>query len=224
MSTALSPSQPAIIQTLLDLPEDLRKSLVNAFAQAPMTTSVKKYAEYIAAAVAQPGLPVRDLVHLFISLKVNHVREGTAVEKFAAEFKDEIRMAKPQGTGAYWEKLNGDIAAILSSGGLVLLAKSLDLMQGNARVFTKARILTDVRPVFGDDVTRPPLDGVVIHTLKLSFYSNDNEEDFHMALDRGDLLKLREVIDRALAKETTLLEAMEHGQLRAPRSEEVKTP
>jgi hypothetical protein len=41
----------------------------------------------------------------------------------------------------------------------------------------------------------------VIHTLKIHFRSRADDGEFFIALETRDLLELRELVDRALAKE-----------------------
>jgi hypothetical protein len=83
-------------------------------------------------------------------------------------------------------------------------AKALALMQEHERTFCQARIITDIRPVFGSEVSKPPRAVVVAHTLRISYHEGDERKDFYVALDSDDIESLRELLDRADAKARSL--------------------
>jgi hypothetical protein len=76
------------------------------------------------------------------------------------------------------------------------------------RFMRRARILTDIRPVFGatDD---PPIAAVVVHTLRLSFFEDNESKEFFISLDAEDLRTLRDQLDRASSKAESLKEVID---------------
>lgn len=84
-------------------------------------------------------------------------------------------------------------------------ARAADLQGDHERLFSDARILTDVRPVFGAQASDPPSGAVLNQMLKIEYYDGDALDAIYLALDRNDLMQLRAVIDRALEKSETLL-------------------
>ena len=64
--------------------------------------------------------------------------------------------------------------------------------------------MTDMRPVFGSD--EKPAGAVVVHTLKLTYHEGPKRSlrEFFVAMNRDDLDELREVLDRALRKQSEL--------------------
>lgn len=225
--SAQIPSYPLdAIRPLLELPHEKRLLLARAFAQTPIEASVKKFIDRVVTAAEQDPTVVRRLVSLFISLQMARMGEGSSAESFTADLIEIVRSsnAANRHDDAYWEQLATQIRTILSSEGLHLIAKSLELQRDNEKLFSKARILTDIRPVFGDDVRQAPRTGVVLHTLKLSYYVGEGEADFYVVLDKVDLKLLREVIDRAIAKDATLTEMMDNGKLTVLQAEEEGAP
>ncbi len=79
------------------------------------------------------------------------------------------------------------------------------LMLDHDRVFSSARILTDMRPVF-DYVVPPSIGGgLVIHTLKIVYYKSDgNVDEFFVAMDENDVDLLIKQLERAKSKADTL--------------------
>lgn len=89
---------------------------------------------------------------------------------------------------------------LLRSRALATAAKASDLVSEHEHVFSGIRILTDIRPIFGDDTAGEP-DGVTIaSTVKLDHYTDGNETSIYIAADEQDLQAIRDSVDRALDK------------------------
>jgi hypothetical protein len=84
-------------------------------------------------------------------------------------------------------------------------AKAKELQQEYERTFCDARIVTDLRPVFGGNVTDSPDTMIIVHTLKLGFHdSRGKHKDIFVSLDTDEIGQLIDVLKRALAKNKTL--------------------
>jgi hypothetical protein len=74
------------------------------------------------------------------------------------------------------EKFKNGLEQLLGIACLRLSAKAWDLTTEYEHVFLSARILTDVRPVFGegdrDDQATTPTAAVIVNTLKLDYYGH----------------------------------------------------
>jgi hypothetical protein len=82
---------------------------------------------------------------------------------------------------------------------------AVDLQTQHQKNFQSARIFTDVRPVFQDDVDDRPLGVVISEVLQVQTWTRDGEsEAIFIAMDEADLVQLRKVVDRALRKTGTL--------------------
>ncbi|PKA06386.1 hypothetical protein [Leptospira harrisiae] len=96
---------------------------------------------------------------------------------------------------------------ILNSKGIISLSKQGELTEEFPRVFSDSRIVTDVRPVFSENLDESGiLSYLVVHTLKLNYYENGNLSSSYIKIDLGDLNNLKEQIDRAIAKQAYLSE------------------
>ena len=82
-------------------------------------------------------------------------------------------------------------------------SKALDVMTEHERILCGARVLTDVRSVFGNPVEKPAA-AVIVHMLKLSYHQDGEHKDFYVALDSSDVCKLKEVLHRAGQKAKSL--------------------
>lgn len=75
------------------------------------------------------------------------------------------------------------------------------------RVFVNSQILTDLRPIFNDEVSENPEPEAALlsHTLSLHFIGSDRRHDnFYIVLDDSDLRVLYQMINRALQKASSL--------------------
>lgn len=91
---------------------------------------------------------------------------------------------------------------------VAVTAKASDVMTEHAHTFCRARILSDIRPVFTDSATSASA-AVIIHNLQIGFHeagSGDHKE-FYVALDTDDIKVLKEVVERA-EKRTIALESI----------------
>jgi len=101
----------------------------------------------------------------------------------------------------------GKLLTLLNAEVFALIAKAHDLMTEDERIFCHARILTDLRPIFGLNLEDGPKAMVVVHTLKLDYHKQGSTKDhgeFYIALNADDLQALKKVIERAEVKAKTL--------------------
>ncbi len=95
-----------------------------------------------------------------------------------------------------------------------MAARASDIVTEYDRVFHDVRILTDMRPVFGVDPEDGPKAAALIATLKVEYHISQGpvESDFY-ALEHSDLLRLRDAVDRALVKHSSMRKLMERMNL-----------
>ena len=89
-----------------------------------------------------------------------------------------------------------------------LLHKSMSLLQEHDSLFLDTKIVTDIRPVFGDEVSDGAETAVLTHSLKIDFVRAGRRDYFYVALDQDDLLRMKEAIDRAIAKTASLTKTL----------------
>ena len=83
-----------------------------------------------------------------------------------------------------------------------LVAKAIDLSYDYANLFQRARILTDIRPLFAQGADQ--IEGAVVsNTLRLWYDSSDGEHELSIAMDEGDIEQLSLQCERALIKART---------------------
>ncbi|MBI4265744.1 MAG: hypothetical protein HY657_15320 [Acidobacteria bacterium] len=111
------------------------------------------------------------------------------------------------------QTLRGTLKALLAIRSIDTPAKARSLRIENENTFCQARVITDVRPVFGSDVLSPPSTAVIVNTLRLTYHHGPALRSFFVALDRDDLDTLSEILERAKAKTETLHRFLTRAQL-----------
>jgi hypothetical protein len=106
------------------------------------------------------------------------------------------------------------VARLISAEAVSTTARALDLQGEHERIFHDARVLTDIRPVFGPDATAPPIGAVINETLKIEYFTAADTKEVFIALDRDDLIRLKSVVDRAITKAESLQAFLEAADLR----------
>jgi hypothetical protein len=104
--------------------------------------------------------------------------------------------------------------AILETEVLSTTAVAADLQTQNPRNFQSAKIVTDIRPVFDDEVKARPRGTVIVETLQIQTWTREgNVELIFVSMDEQDLTQLRGIIDRALFKTKTLRTLLDEQDL-----------
>jgi hypothetical protein len=131
-----------------------------------------------------------------------------SVEEFADKVCDAMEhLDSPQSRVPKTEReqFKRKLIILLGADVFGIATKIVDLRTDDERVFCQARILTDLRPVFGPRIEDGPQAMVVVHLLKLGFHSaSQKHQEFFVSLDADDLQTLRNLIDRAEAKAKSL--------------------
>jgi hypothetical protein len=98
---------------------------------------------------------------------------------------------------------------VLALASIATGSKAMQLLQDHQRVFEKATILSDIRPVFeGDSLSG----AVMVHNLKISFREGGERKECFFALDEHDLTDLYEAIKRAESKSKAIRIMLERSE------------
>jgi hypothetical protein len=111
------------------------------------------------------------------------------------------------------EPFRNNLTAILNISSVALKAKALSIAADSPRMYTISKILSDLRPVFGDDVSKKPVGAVVLHQLRISFNENHQEREFFVEMDSRDLRELQQMVVRALQKDAALRQFIQDSNL-----------
>jgi hypothetical protein len=157
-----------------------------------------------------PEIPPGDLANIVETLYVlYYVREFS--EAGSSRFINDLIQALKSSKEPSFAVSDKDVAGLkerlnrlLSIENISLLSKALRLQREGEHLYCEAKIMSDIRPVFHDDISAKPAGGVVSHTLKLEYHKGPQHNEFFVILESADLQALKKTLERAIEKEVTL--------------------
>jgi hypothetical protein len=143
-----------------------------------------------------------DVIDALISIEILRTANGWPPEPVA----NAIRAARElELDEAARERVAMRLGRALGSAGLATIVKTLEVAYTYERVVRNARIVTEMRPIFGSSVREPPVGSVVMHTLELNYLgSGGRPEQLYFALDDDALEQLSAAAQRARLKADSL--------------------
>lgn len=111
------------------------------------------------------------------------------------------------------EHLKDRLVRLLDLDSLDATSKATDVLLEHEHTIHDARVMTDIRPVFGLNTDAPPIGAMVVHALKLSYHEADELKELFVALDTGDVDRLIETLERAKSKAKSLERVIEAAKV-----------
>lgn len=142
---------------------------------------------------------VRSLYRLWSGLDM-------AVTEFTQEILDALIEEKIlDGSPELKEKFSKRLLKLLDIDGLKIDVKVKDLLTEDEKIFCRGRVISDIRPVFGDDPDEAPKAYIILHHLKIIYHDDSGRHrEFLVTLDSNDLSALKATVERAEKKNKTL--------------------
>lgn len=152
---------------------------------------------------------LKGVLEVLVTLYEVKSQRNVTVEEFvdmicdAMENLDDPQLRLPSTERA---EFAGKLLTLLNAEVFALAAKAEDLATENDHTFCHARILTDLRPVFGPNPEDGPRAALVMHTLKIGYHQqgHENHRSFYVTLDAENLQALKKIVLRAEEKARTL--------------------
>jgi len=186
--------------------EALKSVSVETLGQQELANTVANEVRRISAE------DTRKIVDVLASLYQLRSRGIVSAEKVASDLYDALkREQSPLLKEQYAADIQNRLTELLSLESLSsVAARAKELQMDVERVFCEARILTDLRPIFGTQVGEPKA-MMIIHTLKLGYHdgATGKHEELFVALDNDDIQKLKRVLERAEKKTKSLISTLQ---------------
>lgn len=171
------------------------ESLVNIFEKSKnflSSVSEKDTHEIISALIS--------IVDIFESAKRD-------IDTFTTDFSESYLISNSEFTPEDGARLKKYLSLLLGEyNSIRITAKGQDIISLNKNNFDKARIISDIRIVFDENLNENKKIAVVVHNLKLQFSQASKRKEFFISLDSSDLKDLKIVIDRAIHKDEVMRE------------------
>jgi hypothetical protein len=210
MALTLPEDDKLVFTNLAGFSPDQRRLVVSAFAASTPASNLLDFARKVARLAGLTISETHDLVQLFGFLSRLQVEEEIEVLQLADDITEAMQTdqsIKPPTGG--WDAFRDLLVELLEkSTALRITSKASEVIAENERRLCPdhSRVISDVRPVFSDEIGEQPDAAVVVHTLKIAYHQSDSEDvkEFFVSLDSQDLEKLQDLIDRAREKEESL--------------------
>ena len=225
-------------ETLEDLVSLCRvgPNALNGFAESlnssePAIVQPEVLAQLLASVTGDPSIDAKAATRFILGMvgvmtsrhvSANDILAGIdqALGRLSQEqLKDEVQ--------AQWETLKSPFLTLLGCRRLAIVAKLTELAFEYSNLFQRAKIVTDIRPLYdldGNEITT----AIISCLLHINHFSRDGESMFVVALDVEDVTHLLHECERALKKTATAKALMKSLSVPAfcpgDESEENKEP
>lgn len=135
-------------------------------------------------------------------------------EVIESALEDETLKSKINDKEKFSERLN---RALSFNNSLGITAKAENVMSEHQNVFVESKILTDLRPIFSEEIDEDNPVTTIIHNLRITYFADNNMKSMVFALDSEDIDKLEEIIARARSKEKRLKEICSASEIKCLR-------
>jgi hypothetical protein len=201
------------LEALTGLSDEQLEKLSAALHEPPAALAPERLAAIVAEALPElqdVADEIFDAVESLVSL-LSDDDDDEALHTLAVDVSESPDIDLAEEARARFARV---IEQIIGLRTVVLAARAHDLVGEHERGFHDARIVTDIRPVFGRNAEDGPEAALVVSSLKVEFHRSDGALDsFFFALDRSDLLRLHEIVDRALKKTEALVSMIARAEL-----------
>jgi len=165
-----------------------------------------------------PGISAEDAAQLKSSIQTMYTIRAYSdvpIEEFVSDVCDALKAEgnlPPTDETSFRDRLS----RVLGIDALTVAAKAVLLQNEHEHDFCDARILTDARPVYGDDPSAAPSAVIISHTLKLSYHkgAGGHLNEIYLSLGSRDIGELLQVLERAEKKAQSLRAALEPTRIR----------
>jgi hypothetical protein len=191
---------PALAK-LSSLPDESVGELISALNSSTPALSPKAMASRLGPMTPsiQPG-DLNGILEALMSLSAVRYINNVPISSFLDDVCESLSAKKADVNTA---ALKSRLGQLLQTAPVALAAKASTIQREHPNVLINARILTDLRPVFGDSPESVQA-AVVFHNLKLTYMQCNESREFFVALDDQDLAMLQKTVIRAEAKSKAL--------------------
>lgn len=208
---AIPPTHRAALAVLAKLPPERFSALSEALESLPATLQRDEMFTRVQAVLPSENVgQANDLISALLGAAALKGRGEIEAKELAKSVAYQGYLDIPSDTRG---TLADRLLRLLEIRSVARVAKAFDMLLEHERVFHSARVITDIRPVFTDDVSEGAVGAVIFHTLKLSVHVASDIEEYYVALDSQDLQRLQQALRRAVEKDRQVRELLAGHQL-----------
>lgn len=201
-----------------DLSDDSAQEFLAALQQVPSTINQDSLSSAVAAMVdTVAASDVDEAVPALLFLYSLRDRSQSSASDIADGVAREMERAATE-NDPHWSKsrdlFRTRLVELLSVDKVRVVARAGGLLLENEHSLTRARVITEIRPVFEQENPKATPEGaMIVHTLKISYWADEETKHFFVALDENDVSDLSEQLGRANSKAESLKAILEKAQV-----------
>lgn len=202
---------------LLKLSNEDAQKVISVIESIPITDNLREtLAERISSVEAIPKSDVHEITEALVSLYMVLIYTNDPPSEFADELVEAIDESEAEELRLPEESRNSAqerLTQFLGIDSIVVSAKAEGIMHEHDNVFSMARVLTDIRPIFGLNAEEPPKAATITHMLSIHYSHGGQHREVHVALDEIDLEVMMDSLERAGKKAESLKSILEMAKL-----------
>lgn len=207
------------LETLAALPEHEAAGFLDAVAKTEPTIGRVKFVVQVTRALPAMQKAVADeLMRAVLGMQAARIAWEATPEEFVKALAAAENVVESKALSSKAELWRKRLLALLSTESAFLTAKAAMILTAQEHPFESARIYTDIRPIFADQLAEAvklePSAAVLVHRLRLRLGGENQPRELDVALDNRDLDALARAVERAKQKAAMLTEIMERSNLR----------
>jgi len=195
------------IAKFLSLPEEHYQRLISNLQNTPFSFNIKE--GLIKAISSIEEISSGDATKIADALMTLYIDRVTA-DKSTADFINDLSQGIAESRSEEFAPIDEirsrvvpRLTQLYESESVMLAARASGVLFEYDHIFYKARILTDIRPVFGESA-KDAKAVMIIHNLRIHYHQGEDHKDFYVALDAKDVQKLIDTLERSKTKAETL--------------------
>lgn len=210
--------QASVIAKLISLPHDVLSELGAALKHTPIDMSPDESIRGVLSAFESIEEGAReDITVAIYSLYMVRASSELPLNEFIDDIAEAITESDHEDLIKIPEEVIENskpyLVSLLGSDSLFVSAKAVLILYENDSVFTEARVITEARPVFGEDIDESPKAALLVHTLRIHHLHDRRQESIYLALETKELQKLIDVLERAKQKAESLRATLERANV-----------
>lgn len=190
------------------LSQEATEELLVALGEADLAAHAEQLSVRVAERVNTiPRADVDDIIDSLSRLCQVSTSADVALDEFTSDVYGVMSRSREyqlQLSPSEQEAFKDRLRRLLSTKAINVVAKTRLVFIEHEHYLCYARVMTDMRPIFGENVEEQPLAATIVHSLKIAFHVSGSVEEFFVAVDAAGLERLGELIERAKKKAKTL--------------------
>lgn len=199
-----------ILEKFIRVPSEQQNLILQKFSEISPAITLKSIEEIIMKELNYEQKDSQDFIRFLLNFYINYFYYKRTIEEFNEEVvipsfilsKSKLKIEEKD-----FDYIKSTSERILSLDKTIgIISKISYLSDENPNHYLKSHLITDLRYIFYSEPTEIPDYALIIHTLKVNYFSNKKLQEIFITLDCEDLKELKKNIKRAIKKEKSLRE------------------